>query len=297
MVLHVLLPAATVPCTEPGKVVVRAAAAVQGAQCGTSIPVFQPVADVLQEEWTSQAQGQSCRGERHDFASHALVAEVPQSCPIAASPDSGHAEEECGVRVHPGGLQGLHFLSSRCSTEVQAGGLCHGTLEQLGCQPLSAGGRLSLVVPHNSKAAHGAPHCFFGRDNFAKASVVLFWRGLHEDSSCSGQELGHWNKAKYGLQQDAGTLEDRDAPSPGSLEVSSKKDTICMQPTACSMFILSSLTCLLAGKSAYWQARVDAACLLLSVFCLLTDQWWLHAYYMIFFATCLLDLGVACLLL
>ena len=67
-----------------------------------------------------------------------------------------------------------------------------------------------------------------------------------------------------------------------------------MQPSGCSMVILSSLTCLLAGKSVYWQARVDAACLLLDVFCLLADQWWLHVYYMIVFPTCLLDLGVAC---
>ena len=66
--------------------------------------------------------------------------------------------------------------------------------------------------------------------------------------------------------------------------MSSKKDTICMQPSACSMFILSSLTCLLAGKSAYWQARVDAACLLLTnrpvvAACLLYDCFLLHAYW------------------
>ena len=88
MVLHVLLPAATVPCTELAAVLFRAAAAVQRTQCGTSIPVFQPVADVREEEW-------------------APVAEVPQSCPIAASPDSGHAEEACGLRIHPGEGEGI----------------------------------------------------------------------------------------------------------------------------------------------------------------------------------------------
>ena len=96
MVLHVLLPAAAVPCTELAAVVVRAAAVAERTQCGTSTPVFQPVADFREEEWASQAQGQSCRSERHDFASHALVAEVPQSCRIATSPESGHAAETCG---------------------------------------------------------------------------------------------------------------------------------------------------------------------------------------------------------